>query len=122
MEQLNLQEMSVEDTKALILSDTIAYFNQVLDEAGEHLSVFDYSGSPEAINGFELKEVYSEGGYEGGGEHAEVVVGIFHGNEALAYIRFTGFYNSYEGTEWDTSSVERVYPREVVVTQYFDKP
>jgi hypothetical protein len=122
MEELNLQDLSIDETKALILQDPVRYFNQFMEETGESLCIFDYSGEPEAINGFELKQVYSEGGYEGGGDHAEVVVGISYGDEVLAHVRFTGFYNSYAGTEWDDSSLERVYPREVVVTQYFNKP
>lgn len=121
MEDLNLSEQSVDVLRQLAINEPVNFFKNFLEEIGESLNTFDYDGGPnETINGFELASVYSEGGTEGGGEHAEVVVGIFEGENDLAYIRLTGYYCSYEGTEWHESSIEQVYPREVVVTQYFN--
>jgi hypothetical protein len=71
--------------------------------------------------GFSFESVYEEGGYEGGGEHAEHVFKVT--NPALDgfvpfYFRTVGFYSSYNGTDWN-DSFTIVEPREVVVTQYF---
>lgn len=34
-------------------------------------------------------------------------------------VRGTGFYSSYEGTEWDSNDLTFVNPREVMVIHYF---
>src|ERR1035437_10599719 len=42
--------------------------------------------------------VHTEGDCEGGGEYSEKV---FRFTEDNLYVKFTGFYTSYEGTDWD---------------------
>jgi hypothetical protein len=74
----------------------------------------------DTILGLTLDMVHEEGGYEGGGEHAEFVMAIKHDKDILFHVRYCGFYYSYDGTTWDElSEGEIVEPREVVVTQYF---
>lgn len=72
------------------------------------------------VEGIHIECVHSEGDCEGGGEHSENVFGVFEGDQALSYIRVTGYYASYNGTDWndDWTFVE---PRTVEVVQYFPK-
>jgi len=70
------------------------------------------------IAGVTFEEVNREGTCEGGGEYSELVYALSRdGQEPFAHIRITGFYSSFNGTEWD-DSVELVKPVEVMVTQY----
>lgn len=74
----------------------------------------------EEIQGISIKIVHGVGGGEGGGEEVDRVIkftDIKTGEKA--FVRVTGFYNSYEGTEWYPEEAEAVEPREVTVTQYF---
>lgn len=103
-----------------------AFLEGLAEQAdGETLSTSDVYeieelDSTAIVDGIHLELVHSEGGHEGDGEHVERVMAIHQlGNGILGYIRVTGFYQSYNGTEYndDWTLVE---PREVVVTQYFD--
>ena len=50
-----------------------------------------------------FKMVHSVGGCEGGGENVERILKVTSPSSGnIAYIRATGWYSSYEGTEWDT--------------------
>jgi hypothetical protein len=71
------------------------------------------------FDGIHIELVSSEGGHEGGGEYVERVFAINRGDETLSHMRVTGFYQSYNGTEYNDDWT-LVAPREVVVTQYFD--
>jgi hypothetical protein len=74
------------------------------------------------VLGCSLEVVESEGGYEGGGESASRVFAIVNSrDDRLGYFKITGFYSSYNGTEWD-DEIEVVYPHEVLVTQYTTTP
>lgn len=75
--------------------------------------------SGDTVDGIHIELVDEEGGHEGGGEHVERVFAIHKGAEILGYMRVTGFYQSYNGTDYndDWTLVE---PREVLVTHYFD--
>ena len=81
-------------------------------------------GEPVKIPGLGLVTVaHQEEGFDGGGDHVEVVLRVeppmTDYNESLVrYFRKTGYYSSYEGTEWD-GAFEEVEPRQVTVTQYF---
>lgn len=70
------------------------------------------------VLGLYLKVVDQEGGYEGGGDHAEMVFAISGYNKVLTYLRITGYYSSYNGTTWNDEVIV-VYPREVTETKYF---
>jgi len=120
MDEFNLNNLSTEETTALIIRDPVAYFRMFMSDGGESFDVFTYGCSKHNINGITLAVVDEEGGYEGGGEHVERVISIGHSaHKPIAYVRIVGYYASYAGTEW-CDEVTRVYPREVVVTQYFE--
>jgi len=60
------------------------------------------------IDGTIIVLVWSEGGYEGGGDSASNVFGIFEVDalsninpEPISYFMVNGFYSSYNGTEWN---------------------
>jgi hypothetical protein len=72
--------------------------------------------------GYHYKQVHSEGGHEGGGEHVERIYEIYKDDQTTGiFFELAGFYSSYEGIEWD-DCVTRVYPHQVMVTQYRDYP
>lgn len=72
----------------------------------------------DVVDGINLELVDSEGGGEGEGSHVHRVFAINEHGNVISYIRVTGYYESYCGTEYndDWTFVE---PREVKVTQYF---
>lgn len=73
--------------------------------------------------GHYLLIVDETGGGEGGGEYVERIIGIHTGDKVCtSFIRVTGCYYSHDGTYWDEDVITRVYPREVVVTQFFETP
>lgn len=61
-----------------------------------------------------VEEVHSIGGTEGGGDYAERVY-LFKDHNV--YIKITGFYSSYHGTDWDEDFKE-VSPRQKTITVY----
>ena len=62
----------------------------------------------------EVEEVDSHGG-EGQGEDWYVVA---HYKEHNVFIKISGFYSSYNGTDFDGYDFEEVKPREKVITVY----
>lgn len=70
-------------------------------------------------NSWSCELVDSEGGYEGGGDYVERVFAFKCNENVVAHVRGTGFYSSYEGTEWDSNDLTFVNPREVMVIHYF---
>lgn len=64
----------------------------------------------------DMELVHSEGGHEGEGEYAERVFEHVNGDEKI-YIKITGFYSSYHGTDWD-SDFEKVEPVQKTITVY----
>ncbi len=62
-----------------------------------------------------IETVYSKGGCEGGGDEAvRVFKFIDHGGIC---VKITGYYSSYEGTEWNGDWKE-VKPQEKTITVY----
>ena len=83
-------------------------------------STWAYEYDKETVPGLGLVEVLDtyKGG-EGGGEEALLVFYITpeDGTEPF-HVSISGYYASYNGTEWDGDLVQ-VEPRQVSVTQYF---
>ncbi|MAX51479.1 MAG: hypothetical protein CMH22_05825 [Methylophaga sp.] len=66
------------------------------------------------LNLGEIKEVNSKGDREGGGDYS---MKVFHFVDHNAYVKITGFYSSYSGTDWD-EGYQVVTPKEKVVTVF----
>lgn len=73
------------------------------------------------FEGITLAEVYSVGGGEGSGESVIRVWSVSLDGDALAHIRVTGYYESYNGTEYNDDEADLVEPHNVVETRYFTK-
>ena len=84
---------------------------------GESLDYFPYVSGVPNLN---AKLVDKIGGNEGGGDQVDWVFEFIENGISLGFLRFTGFYDSYNGTEWNETIVE-VLPRQVTVTKYFNK-
>jgi hypothetical protein len=96
-------------------------FDDMLMEAQNELLYSE--GGEIGVKGLALraKVVYANGGGEGGGDHVERVLSIIdEKDEAIYHLRITGFYSSYNGTDWD-DEWEEVEPYEVTVTKYKKK-
>ena len=116
----------------------------LLGDVGDSIiGYIEETGSTMQVDGYSLREVYSKGGGEGGGESVIRVWAVVKGatrkkpskhdreyktmpslntddGEVVAHIRARGFYESYNGTEWDDDA-EFVFPQEITVTKYFNK-
>lgn len=127
--QQSLKELATTDARGF-LQAFVERGNaaQAFAQYGQHYDI-DYSLSPTelaelnaayVVEGVGIKCVHSEGDCEGGGEHSEKVFAVLEGDQSLSYIRVTGYYASYNGTDWndDWTFVE---PRTVEVVQYFPK-
>lgn len=107
----------------IITSDPSAFIEQVKEQFGglSNYDVADLYFKHE--DGFHadgetayFRLAYSEGGGEGEGEYVERVLGIKVGQEEV-FLRTTGFYESYNGTEYSGEWVQ-VFPQEVTVVRY----
>lgn len=126
---------STEELVNLALNSPKEFINILLEDTKDVDHYFRYS--PRIINNIIVDCVEYEGGSEGEGENVHRVLRVtknpvikdinrYHkevvGGEVICYISISGSYNSYDGTEWYMDSPTRVYPRQVVVTQYFNTP
>jgi hypothetical protein len=130
---VNKLEYSTETLVQLALDNPglfLETFAKLLDPTvfdTDHCGADDYQAYLEQLEtdqpfaGIYIKLVHSEGDCEGGGDHSEHIWSVgFDGVSPFAYIQVIGFYSSYSGTEWnDLSNAVLVYPRQVMVTQYF---
>lgn len=79
------------------------------------LSVYDLEeqdGTKEAFG--EIEVVDEKGDCEGGGDYS---MKVFHFKDHNCFIKVTGFYSSYNGTDWD-SDWKEVAPKEKLITVY----
>ena len=117
--------LSTEQAIDLARSNPDAFIKKFAEHNGDSMrgfiSEFSYrADSYDSLVKCRPLMVYSEGGTEGAGEHTEKIFAILSPvGEALSYVKYEGFYSSYESTEWAESG-RRVEPREVTVTQYFE--
>ena len=73
------------------------------------------------FDGIYLKCVDTKGGHEGGVEHVERTYEVCGLDLGSYFFQQCGYYESYNGIEWD-DTISRVWPRQVIVTQYFGQP
>jgi len=85
-------------------------FDELYEIGARRIGNGDYPSS------LPIKLVHRVGGGEGQGEYAERV--YEHDNDGeMIYFKITGFYSSYDGTDWD-SDIQRVTPQEKTITVY----
>lgn len=118
---MNLYEATKVEVLDLANTNPNALVQALFDTYDLRPSQVGEGDTPDFDHGISLTEVDSEGGYEGGGSHVESVQALKVDGTVLLHFRITGFYESYNGTEWE-DGFQIVYPRQVTVTQYFDKP
>ena len=84
----------------------------------KHLAWEDFDSDEQAAalaeNIGEYKIVYSKGGNEGGGD---TMIRVFEFVGHDVFLKATGYYASYNGTDWDGEFTE-VRPHEKVITVY----
>ena len=124
----DLNQLSRDETLALISTNPASYFEQffaTLELSNDEIEdAFDpdYGTKPKPeVNGFTLRQVNAEGGGEGEGEHVErtyALVEVTDPSVEIAHCEIVGYYMSHDGTTWDEAPYV-VYPRQVMVTQYF---
>lgn len=68
-----------------------------------------------------VAEMQSEGGFEGGGEHASHVLQLTHPEHGVFYVYNCGSYDSYEGVDMDIDYIQ-VYPHNVMRVEYESYP
>ena len=107
-----------------IIDDPKAFINRLKEEHGlsEDEVAQCYRYARPSIDTFDGQAItlwlaHHVGGGEGEGEYVERVLGIKVDDKEV-FLRTTGFYSSYEGTDW-SGEWEHVEPREVTVVRYF---
>jgi len=68
-----------------------------------------------SLKNYNVEQVDSKGGYEGGGEHMEVVLKITKDDD-VKYVKVTGYYSSWDSSEWHAAKF--VEPKEKTITVY----
>lgn len=89
---------------------------EIIEKLKEEYDVnyFPYELENDTKTWGDVEEVDSQGDYEGGGDFAMKVLFFKDHN---VYIRQTGFYSSYNGTDWNDDYRE-VFPKEKTITVF----
>lgn len=115
----DIANANAEDWNAENPEDTPITGEQIIDrDYGNVVGFVDEECMGKPIDDIVMATVYHVGGGEGGGENVVRVWSVTVAGEIKAYIRVTGYYASYRGTEYNESA-ELVEARDVLVTQYF---
>jgi hypothetical protein len=85
---------------------------KVLGTYGVDAVVYEHSEARDALPKYELVASKGESEGEDSGSYR-----VFLFNEANIYIMFTGYYSSYEGTDWSLE-FKQVYPTTKTITIY----
>lgn len=94
-----------------------AFFHDEFPDNADYLEEYDEDAiffNDAKENGIEWESVDSHGGEGKGDEYWNVVK--FTSGDAIAYVQFDGWYQSYNGSEYDEWFF--VEPKEVTVTRY----
>ena len=124
----NQDELSFEELAQLAAEDPLKWVQVHTEDNGRDPTNYGYCKkyNTHDTGGFVLIQVDSNGGTEGGGEHADVTFAIApvggkavkgRVDGAVAYVEWSGYYESNSGTEWD-EAYYLVEPRDVMVVQY----
>lgn len=77
------------------------------------------NGPDSWFKNLEIEIVEEIGGRKGGGSAVSRVYKVTNKlDNELHYFRLTGYYDSYNGTDWDNGLVE-ILPQQVTVTKYY---
>lgn len=102
--------------------DPVAFITQVMEDAGISANeLFHADYDPEDFGIVAVAEMKSEGGIEGGGDHAEHVLQLTHPEHGVFYVYNCGSYDSYDGVEMDDDYIQ-VYPHNVMRVEYENYP
>lgn len=119
---LSLELLAVTDARGFLdaFLEALALAREDGDAAITTSDVYEVEELDEddVVDGIYIKIVDSEGGGEGEGDYVHRIWGVFKGGNTLSHIRVTGYYQSYNGTEYNDDWT-LVVPRDVLVTQYF---
>lgn len=115
-------EKTADELKVFAATEPKQFVREVLNylDVGTDCDELESMKMKNALHHFTMPCVHSEGGGEGEGEYVERVFAVKDGDEALVYFRITGFYSSYNGTDWD-DGFSIVEPYQKTITLYRDK-
>lgn len=85
---------------------------------GSFVYYFSSPADEDTIEQVEIVTVVDTlGGYEGAGEDCHVVVKVDHPEHGVVYVKWEGYYNTWEGSEYDNEPF-LVVPTEKTITVY----
>lgn len=121
---------SIEDFKEVIETVFLPeYFKQYEDDFEEEIQNFDFNNGDKIaemipwkekvlfVDGYSLS-VEDEFGGEGEGDSYWFVFKLVLPNEKEYYVKYNGYYNSWDGTSWDSYEPELVEPYEKTVRDW----
>jgi len=115
-----MSKLSLEEMKRVVIGTLVA--NGLPEERAESLDGYNmeeyFCEDPEykEFEGYIIREEESFGGYEGDGDSIWKVFKVTKDDE-VQYFRTSGYYDSWNGTEWERS-IELVDPHEVTVIKW----
>ena len=98
------------------MTHTIEEVHEAIKKFGhqDFVDSIEYTTVPFELPGIgTVKQVAAETGGEGSAEHIWIVFEI----DGTLYEK-TGYYSSYDGTEWSYGTLSVVVPRQTIVTVY----
>jgi hypothetical protein len=81
-------------------------------------SDWDYEITEGELEGIGHVEVIENVGGEGEGDHRHLVFHLTAADGDCQYFKLDGYYSSYGGTEWDSSDIYEVRPKQKTITVY----
>lgn len=117
--ELSLAQLAVIDASQFIHAFVAAIGSSIGGDYEIAVECIEDFNERQTVDGIHIKLIDSEGGIEGGGEYAHRIWTVNEGSKILSHIRVTGYYSSWEGTDW-SGDWTFVYPRETIVIKYFE--
>jgi len=113
-------KLSLDEMKRIVIGTLVA--NGVKLEEAENMEgyimdeYFDGSDIYVKFEGYTITKEAGYGGFEGAGDNVWFVFKVTKDSETQ-YFRKSGYYDSWNGTEWDYG-IELVKPKEVMVIEW----